>query len=67
VTAYPHEKLRVTVLSVRSEFETKRLKDIETISETIVPTPDEKERIRAQMQKVTEDMTRSIEPRCLPL
>lgn len=63
VTAYPHEKLRIALLPVQSEVEIKRLKDIETIPEPAKEIPDEKERIRQQMQKVTEGMTRSIEAR----
>ncbi len=65
VTTYPHQKLRVAVLPVRSEVAIKRLKDIRPISEMIVPIPDEKKQIRAQVQKVTEIPSR--EPRCLAL
>ena len=63
VTSYPHEKLGIAVLPVQSDVEISRLKDIETVQEPAQDVPDEKERIRQQMQKVTEDMTRSIETR----
>ncbi len=63
VTAYPHEKLRIAELPVQSEAEIKRLKDIETVPEPAKEIPDEKKLIGQQMQKVTEDMTRSIETR----
>jgi hypothetical protein len=63
VTAYPHEKLRIVVLPVQSDVEITKLKDIGTVSEQAKDIPDEKERIRQQMQKVTEDMTRSLETR----
>jgi hypothetical protein len=63
VTAYPHEKLRIALLPVQNEVEIKSLKDIETVPEPAKEITDEKERIIQQMQKVTEDMTRSIETR----
>ncbi len=63
VTSYPHQKLRIAVLPVQSEVEIKTLKEIETVPESAKEIPDEGERIRQQMQKVTEDMTRSIETR----
>jgi hypothetical protein len=63
VTAHPHEKLRIAVLPVQNEVEIKRLKDIETVPEPEKEITDEKERIRQQIQKVTEEMTRSIETR----
>jgi hypothetical protein len=63
VTAYPHEKLRIVVLPVQSDVEITKLKDIGTVPEPAKEVPDEKERIRQQMQKVTEDMTRSLETR----
>ncbi len=49
------------MLPVQSEVEIKRLKDIETVREPAKEIPDEEEHISQQMQKVTEDMARSIE------
>ncbi len=63
VTAYPHQKLRIAVLPVQSEVKIKSLKDIETIPEPAKDIPDEDKHVRQQMQKVTEDMTRSLESR----
>jgi hypothetical protein len=63
VTSYPHEKLRIAVLPVLSEVQIKKIKDIETVPEPEKEIPDEEVRIRQQMEKVTEDITRSIETR----
>ena len=63
VTAYPQEKLRIAVLPVQRDVEIKRLKDIETVPGPAKEIPDEKEHIRQRMEKVTEDMARSIETR----
>ncbi len=63
VATYPHEKLRIAVLPVISEVEITKIKDIETVPEPEKEISDEKVRIKQQMEKVTEDMTRSIEAR----
>ncbi len=63
VTTYPHQKIRIAVLPVQSEIEIKRLKDIETVPGPEKEIPDEKERIRRQMQTVMDDMARSVETR----
>lgn len=63
VTTHPHEKLRIAVLPVISEVEITKIKDIETVPEQEKEISDEKVRIKQQMEKVTEDMTRSIETR----
>ena len=63
VTTLYHEKLRIAVLPVISEVEITKIKDIETVPEQGKEIVDEKVRIKQQMEKVTADMTRSIETR----
>ncbi len=63
VTAYSHQRLRIAVLPVQSEVEIKRLNNVETVLESTKKISDEEERIKQKMQKVTEDMTRSMETR----
>ncbi len=63
ITTYPHEKLRIAVLPVINEVEITKIKDIETVPEPEKEISNEKVRIKQQMEKVTEDMIRSIETR----
>lgn len=56
-------KLRIAVLPVRSEVQTEKLQNIESVTDSEKKQADQALLVRQQMQTVTEDMTRAIEAR----
>ncbi len=52
VTIDPQQKLRIAVLPVQSDFDIKSSNDIQTVPESTKEIPDEKERIRQEMQRL---------------
>jgi hypothetical protein len=63
VAAAPDGKVRIGVLPVQSEVEVDSLSDIETVPSGTVQMLDEKKAVHDRMEKITEDMTASIEAR----
>ncbi len=60
VIARPEQKFRIAVLPVQTSVEIKKLSDIQTSSANV---PNEKELIQEQIQKATEQLTRSLKSR----
>ncbi len=63
LTAYDQQRLKIAVLPVQSDFEITRLKDIETVPEAMKGISGEQERVKQEIQRVTEEMTHAIEAR----